>query len=103
VVELTRRRRGLTLEVEGEGAARIPHAARRNTAGVALARLLADHGIREGAHVRIVKRGPAGGGLGSSAASATAAVVAANLLFDLALPRVALVPYAAHGERASAG
>src|SRR5881296_490358 len=100
-VELQRRRRGLTLQVDGP--AGIPAAARRNTAGVALAKLLADHGVREGVHVRIVKRGPVGGGLGSSAASAAAAVVAANRLFGLGLARAALVRYAAHGETASAG
>jgi homoserine kinase len=102
MVELRRRRqRGLTLEVHGP--ARVPTAPGRNTAGVALTKLLSDHGIRAGLRVRIAKHGPVGGGLGSSAASAAAAVTAANRLFGLGLSRTALVRYAAHGERASAG
>ena len=94
--------RGLSLRVEGEGARGIPTGPRRNTVGVALARLLSDHPSRAGLRVRILK-GKGSGGLGSSAASAAAAVVAANRLLGLGLSRAALVPYAAHGETASAG
>lgn len=102
-VELSRRRHGITLEAEGEGAERVPTRPGRNTAGVALTKLMREHRIHSGLHIRILKRRNAGGGLGSSAASAAAAVVAANRLFGLGLSRAELVPYAAHGEKASAG
>ena len=102
-VELSLGGRGITLEVEGNGAGAIPTRPDRNTAGVALAKLMSDHGLREPVRVRLRKRFRPVGGLGSSAASAAAAVVAANRLFGLGLPRARLVPYAAHGETASAG
>src|SRR5262245_57853506 len=94
--------RGLTLRVEGAGGSGIPTRPRRNTAGVALAKLLSDHPSRAGIRVRIHK-GRSSGGLGSGGSGAAAAVVAANRLLGLGLSRAALVPYAAHGETASAG
>src|ERR1041385_5104962 len=75
-VTLIRGGRGLSLRVEGEGARGVPTRPRRNTVGVALARLLSDHPSRTGLRARILK-GRGSGGLGSSAASAAAAVVAA--------------------------
>ena len=62
-----------------------------------------DHGLEARLEIRVRKGVPGGGGLGSSVASAAAAVTAANRLFDLGLSRGALVPYAAHGETAAAG
>src|SRR5438093_4108219 len=79
-VELSLGGRGISIEVTGEEAGRIPLRPNRNTAGVALARLLRDHDLEQGVRVRIHKRIRPGGGLGSSAASAAAAVVAANRL-----------------------
>ena len=102
-VELTVQRSGTRLEVEGAGRHAVPGSIERNTAGVSLARLMRDHGLECPLRIRVRKGVPTGGGLGSSAASAAAAVIAANRLFDLGLSRSALVPYAAHGETASAG
>src|SRR2546422_5914440 len=93
-VELSLGGRGITLKVEGEEAGTIPTRPHRNTAGVALARLMRDHGLKQAVRLRIDKRIRSGGGLGSSAASAAAAVVAANRLFGLGLRRARLVSYA---------
>lgn len=101
-VQLSLGGRGSVLVVEGEAAAGVPRRASANSAGVALAKLLRDHGITRTVRARLRKGVPAGG-LGSSGASAVAAVVAANRLLGLGLTREALVPYAAHGETASAG
>ncbi len=92
-----------SIEVTGGGSRGIPKAIDGNTAGRALRGLLRQHGIEQRVRIRIRKGVPAGGGLGSSAASAAAAVFAANRLFGLGLTRTELVAYAAHGEIAAAG
>ena len=102
-VEVRRARGGDRVSAEGPGAGGVPLDPRRNTASVAVRRLLHTHGVRAQVHVRIVKCTRFRGGVGSSAASAAAAVLAANELFELAAPRAALVPCAAWGERAAAG
>lgn len=91
------------MQVEGPSAEAVPTDPHRNTAGVALAKIMDHHGIREGVRAVLKKGIRHGSGLGSSAAGAAAAVVAANRLFGLHLPLNHLVPYAAHGETASAG
>jgi homoserine kinase len=53
--------------------------------------------------INILKKVPAGFGMGSSAASAAAAAVAFDNLFDLKIDKTKLVEYAAEGEVASAG
>ena len=102
-VHLERRGRGIKLHVEGPLSVSVPSDPDRNTAGVALAKILDHHGIREGVRATLRKGIRHGSGLGSSAAGAAAAVMAANRLFGLHLPLHHLVPYAAHGETASAG
>jgi homoserine kinase len=92
-------RPGIELHVCGVGADSIPIEPDRNTAGVALRHVLHGRGVR--AFLRKGVR-PASG-LGSSAASAAAAVVAANVLFDLNLSVEELVRCASMGEQASAG
>lgn len=83
--------------------AAIPCEVSRNTAGAAVAALCRDHGISEPLRIRIEKGLRPGSGLGSSAASAAAAVTAANELFGLGLSRLGLIRYAAVGEGVSAG
>jgi homoserine kinase len=102
-VHLERRGRGITIRVEGDHAGSVPTDPDHNTAGVALAKMLEHHGIREGVRITLRKGIRHGSGLGSSAAGSAAAVMAANRLFGLHLPLHHLVPYAAHGETASAG
>jgi len=85
---------GIVIDVEGPGAASLPREVERNVAGRALHRLVP----REGVHVRIRKGVAPAKGLGSSAASAAGAVLAADRLFDLRLPREAQAWFAAQAE-----
>jgi homoserine kinase len=79
----------------------IPHDPERNTAGRALLRLREGLQLAHGFEYAIEKGIPIGAGLGGSAASAVAALVAANALLDGTLPREALYPFAIEGEYAS--
>ena len=74
-----------------------------NTAGAALLRLLADHAPELGLAVSIEKGIPLGSGIGGSAASAVAAVVAANALLPSPLDVADLFPYALIGEAVASG
>lgn len=89
--------------VRGEGANvdRIPLDIERNTAGLAVRALHAGLGLSHGFEVELDKGIPIGAGLGGSAASCVAALVAANALLDAPLGRDALYPYAIDGEFAS--
>ncbi len=73
-----------------------------NTASIAAAALWSKHG--SGAvSLKIHKGVPLQSGMGSSAASAVAAVVAVNALLDSPLPVDALLPYALEGEKFASG
>jgi homoserine kinase len=74
-----------------------------NTAGAAIQRLLADHAPGLGLEVAIEKGIPLGSGIGGSAASAVAGVVAANALLPRPLQPEALMPYALAGEAVASG
>ena len=69
---------------------RLPRAAERNTAGVAARALLTRLGERRGVALTIRKGLPLASGLGGSAASAVAAVVAVNALAGASTPLEAL-------------
>jgi homoserine kinase len=82
---------------------RLPRDAARNTAGVAARALLTAVGERRGVALTIRKGLPLASGLGGSAASAVAAVVAVDALFELHTPIDTLVACALEGERLGAG
>ena len=82
---------------------RLPREAARNTAGVAAQALLTAHGERRGVSLTIRKGLPLASGLGGSAASAAAAVVAVDRLFNLGSPLETLIVCALEGERLGAG
>ena len=82
---------------------RLPRDAAKNTAGVAAQALLTAAGERRGVALRVRKGLPLASGLGGSAASAAAAVVAVNALFDLRASVDTLVTCALEGERLGAG
>jgi homoserine kinase len=82
---------------------RLPRAAVRNTAGVAAQALLTAAGERRGVALTIRKGLPLASGLGGSAASAAAAVVAVDALFELHTPLKTLIVCALEGERLGAG
>lgn len=81
----------------------LPLDAERNTAGRAVAALIAETGFEEGIELEIAKGIPLSSGLGGSAASAVAAVVAAAALVDPRLPRESLYPFALAGETVASG
>ncbi|TYL38098.1 homoserine kinase [Natronococcus pandeyae] len=86
-----------TISITGAGSQYIPEDPEQNTVGAvaealdAPARIRIDKGIRPSS------------GLGSSAASAAAAAVALNALYDRGLSREELVPIAAEGEALVSG
>ena len=81
----------------------IPKDPARNTAGFALIKLIEGENIDFGFSIRIDKGIPLGSGLGGSAASAVAAVVAANEFLDPKLNRDELLKYALYGESVASG
>lgn len=81
----------------------LPKIAEENTAGVALITLRQALGLSFGFEVEIDKGIPLGSGMGGSAASCVAALVAANALLDVPLSRQALYPFALAGEAVASG
>lgn len=81
----------------------VPEIPEHNTAGLSLIKLFEDKGIKESIEIKIKKGVPHGLGVGSSGASASAAVCAANELFNLDLTMDEMVYYAMQGEVASSG
>lgn len=86
-----------------DGLARIPMEAARNTAGQALIALRAALDLPFGLEIELEKGIPLGSGLGGSAASCVAALVAANAVLDAPLSRDALYGYALDGEAVASG
>lgn len=80
------------------GIERIPLAAAENTAGAALISLHEALALPFGFEVELDKGIALGSGLGGSAASAVAALVAGNALLEAPLSREALYPHALAGE-----
>lgn len=85
------------------GADALPLEAERNTAGRALIAMRERLGLPHGFALELEKGIPLGSGLGGSAASCVAALVATNALLDAPLPREALYPFALEGEAISSG
>ena len=85
------------------GADSLPLDPARNTAGGALIALREALGLPFGFALELHKGIPLGSGLGGSAASCVAALVAANAVLDAPLPREALYRYALDGEAISSG
>ena len=88
--------------IEGDGGA-LPRDPGRNTAGAAVLALLARLGSSRGIRLRIQKGLPLASGVGSSGASAVAAVVAVNELLGRPVGIDVLVECAMTGEIAGCG
>lgn len=87
---------------KGEVHRDLPSEAHRNTASIAAAALWKQHGA--GGLELVVEKGiPLESGMGSSAASAVAAVVAANALLEKPLALRDLLPFALEGEHFASG
>jgi len=81
----------------------LPFSPDKNTASVAVKALLDHVQYSGGIVLDIEKNMPLCSGMGSSAASAAAAVVATNHLLDLNLSKKQLIPFAMQGEKAASG
>ncbi|HEY0332389.1 MAG TPA: homoserine kinase [Stenotrophomonas sp.] len=81
----------------------LPLDARENTAGVALMALREALDLPFGFELEIDKGIALGSGMGGSAASCVAALVAANDLLEVPLSREALYPFALDGEAVASG
>jgi homoserine kinase len=81
----------------------LPFEAERNTAGAALIALRDSLSLSFGFEIELDKGIEFASGMGGSAASCVAALVAANALLDAPLPRGALYPFAVQGEAMASG
>jgi len=93
----------ITIRISGEAVKSVPSRVEDNCAGVVVKKMCQDFGIKNNLAINLEKKVPAGMGIGSSAASAVAAAVAFDRLFDLKIEKTKLVEYAAQGEIVSAG
>ena len=98
-VTLTKIKDGIKIITNGD----IPKNPEKNTAGLVVKNMKKKFKIKKGVEIKIKKGIPAGFGMGSSAASAAATVVAFDKLFGLKLGSNSLVEFAGSGEKASAG
>lgn len=81
----------------------LPRDVAANAATRPLLLMARDFGIEDGLEIELHKGIPLGSGMGGSAASAVAAVVAADALWELGLDRQRLLDYALEGESAASG
>ena len=81
----------------------IPTEPKRNTAAVAVAKMIEALDLDVRLRIALDKGIPLGSGMGGSAASAVGAVVAANALLAEPLSPEALLPFALEGEAAASG
>lgn len=89
--------------ISGDGG-KLPLQAEKNTAGFAAIRLLEQLGKPElGVELEIHKKMPFGSGLGSSAASAAAGVMAINALLGMPVPKIESLHCAVLGEQIADG
>ncbi|OLS22547.1 MAG: Homoserine kinase [Candidatus Heimdallarchaeota archaeon LC_2] len=82
---------------------KLPFQPEENTAGYAIIKMIEGENLRFGISLDIEKGIPLGSGLGGSAASAVAAVVAVNHLLENPLPKSKLLEYAIFGESVASG
>jgi homoserine kinase len=96
---------GLSIQSISGDDGRLPLSVKENTAGLAVLSMLDDLETepRQGIILSIEKQMPLGSGLGSSAASSVAAVVAVNGLLGNPFSKKNLLPFAVAGEMAASG
>ena len=90
------------VSIEGDGG-KLPRDPAKNTAAVAVTGFLARIGSPFGVEISLKKKMPLSSGLGSSAASAVAAVYGANLLAGSPLSRRDLLPFTLAAEKVACG
>jgi homoserine kinase len=102
VVTLTDKPGVVIREIVGDDG-RLPLDASRNTSGVAVIEFLKAIKSEQGAEITLYKHLALGSGMGSSAASSVAALVAINHLHGEPLSRKDLLPFAMESERIACG
>jgi len=90
------------VKIEGDEG-RLPLDTDKNTAGIGVMAMLRKLNSRQGFDISIKKNLPLGSGMGSSAASAVAAVVAANELLDNPFKKEELLPFLMEAEKLASG
>lgn len=103
---VTLRRRaaaGVAITAVGGRVPGLPRDPENNTAARPVLRMIEALGLPGGASLELDKGIPMGSGMGGSAASAVAAVVAADALWELGLSPPELLRFALEGERATSG
>ena len=94
---------GVTIsDIVGDGG-RLPRESAKNTASVAVNAFLESIGSKQGVDIILNKHLPLGSGMGSSAASAVAALVGINHLLGNPKSRAEMVPLAMEAERIACG
>lgn len=88
--------------ITGDGGA-LPKAPEMNTAGKALISMMNELRFQFGVEIEINKKMPLGSGLGSSAASAVAAVFALNEILEKPFTKTELIKFALEGEKLTSG
>ena len=88
--------------IEGDGG-RLPVESDKNTAGVAVIAFLKALQRQQGVEIILKKNLPLGSGMGSSAASSVAALVAINHLLGEPFEKKDLLPFAMEAERVACG
>jgi homoserine kinase len=91
------------LKIALDNNASIPSKVKENSASLSVMKLAQKYKIKDDLEIKITKGVPIGLGLGSSAASSAAAVIAFNELFQCKLTENELLDFAAEGEVSSAG
>ncbi len=96
-------RKGITIAaIEGDNG-KLPQDPGRNTAGIAAQAILRAAQVKQGIELRLKKGVPISSGMGSSAASAVASVVALQTLLGTDFETNELLTFAAQGEAVTSG
>ncbi|MGY6522559.1 MAG: homoserine kinase [Mongoliitalea sp.] len=90
------------VSITGDGG-RLPLEPEKNTCTVAIQAFLDRLNSNQGLEISLMKGLPLGSGMGSSAASAAAALMAANELMGSPFAKAELVPFAMEAERVACG
>jgi homoserine kinase len=98
---LEKTRSGISLKVKGTK--ELTERPEANVVSAVASVMMAEHRLRGGVSMNLVKGVPVGQGLGSSAASSVAAAAGVDRLFRLGLTENELIGYAGVGEKAASG
>ncbi|MEB2775733.1 homoserine kinase [Algoriphagus sp. D3-2-R+10] len=92
----------VVVSIEGDGG-KLPLEAEKNTCAVAIQAMLDELDSKVGMNIYLTKGLPLGSGMGSSAASAVAALAAANRLLGDPFDKKDLLPFAIAAEKVACG